>query len=126
MRVADRKFKALEESQRLNLKYYIIVIYIITISDTIFFSPNIDSTITTISQITIVLIASIMFINEVYKYNERINTTHLMTFGFLILILIAGMLVKKDFSFGYILKFSLLLAGFIFTKNLELDKFGYI
>ena len=126
MRVADRKFKALEESQRLNLKYYIIVIYIITISDTIFFSTNIDSTITTISQITIVLIASIMFINEVYKYNERINTTHLMTFGFLILILIAGMLVKKDFSFGYILKFSLLLAGFIFTKNLELDKFGYI
>ena len=126
MRVADRKFKALEESQRLNLKYYIIVIYIITISDTIFFSTNIDSTITTISQITIVLIASIMFINEVYKYNERINTTHLMTFGFLILILIAGMLVKKDFSFGYILKFSLLLAGFIFTKKLELDKFGYI
>ena len=126
MRVADRKFKALEESQRLNLKYYIIVIYIITISDTIFFSTNIDSTITTISQITIVLIASIMFINEVYKYNERINTTHLMTFGFLILILIAGMLVNKDFSFGYILKFSLLLAGFIFTKNLELDKFGYI
>ena len=107
-------------------KLKILVLYMIYISDTVFFYTNINRSITTGAKISIVILAIILVIQVIIKNKGRLSSKGILFILLTLIFLTLGMLTNGIVSFGYFMKAVLIISGIIIAKNIDFIKFSKV
>ena len=99
---------------------YVLTLYIIFATDSLFFSTNIQKNIVKLSQYIIIILTFIMFF---YYFIQREQKVDLFFLSLLCAILLIGMLATEDYTGGYFYKIFLLLFSFLFFQCFSTDDF---
>lgn len=110
--------------EKIGLDKIILTAVLLIVSDeTLLFGTNINNTFIKVKFLTIILLATVLFIRYILLYRNTVNTPFLYSVLLITLVLISS-LANSDLRLGVWYKLGLILLSLAFTRKLTLYEFA--